>query len=60
MLDFIVYEVGGSNDGAEIGRFENLTDARCFADHYEKDHADDLNPTWGGTMILDAAGVLWY
>lgn len=60
MLNFEVYEVGGKNDGQMIGAFDNFTEARYFAEQYEKDHAEDLNPTWGGTMILDDAGTLWF
>lgn len=53
-----VYEVGGQNDGQLLKSYDDLRAAQAFAARYEWEHAEDLSPTWGGTMILDEAGAL--
>lgn len=57
---FTVYQVSGKDDGKELNTFDSIDAARKFAESFESDPNNDLNPTWGGTMILDDAGALWF
>lgn len=57
---FEVYEIGGKHDGCLLKVFDTIEEARAFAAAYEKAYYAELDPTWGGTMILDEAGALWF
>jgi len=56
-VKYSVLWLGGDRDGETLGEFDNLEEAKSFAEKFRAEHEQEFDHYWGGVAVVDDMGL---